>query len=61
MDACPYHKDHDTRINRLETIVQKLEDQRINPGFWLGLFSLMGIIFSTVGNLLGQYISAFVK
>lgn len=54
MDDCKYHYDHESRIKRMETLLQKVEDAKVNPGWWLGLFSFLGIVFATVGNILGR-------
>ena len=51
---CPFHYDHENRIKRLE-------DNKVNPGVWLGIFSFLGVIFTVLGNLAGQIISAYFK
>lgn len=59
-ELCKYHEDHSSRIRRLEAEVKDLRDSRMNPGIWLGLFSLLGVIFSSIGSAIGAVVSAYV-
>lgn len=59
--GCPHHSDHESRIKRLESEVKELQAARVNPGLWLGLFSFLGIIFSTIGSTIGVILNAYFK
>lgn len=56
--TCPYHSDHENRIKRLEN---HMDDKKLNPGIWLGIFSFLGVIVSTIGSTLGAVINAYFK
>jgi hypothetical protein len=38
-----------------------MDDKKINPGIWLGIFSFLGVIVSTIGSTLGAVINAYFK
>ena len=60
-DDCKYHVDHESRIKNLEVSLGKLQDARVNPGLWLGIFSFLGMCFSSIGNVIGQALNAYFK
>lgn len=38
-----------------------MDDKKLNPGIWLGIFSFLGVIVSTIGNTIGAALTAYFK
>lgn len=60
-EDCKHHVDHETRIKNLEIAESKRQDSRVNPGLWLGIFSFLGICFSTFGVIIARLIDVYFK
>jgi hypothetical protein len=54
---CPYHYDHENRLKNLEVKA----NEKISPVIWVGLLSFLGVLFSTIGSLLGIVLNAYFK
>ena len=59
MSNCPYHADHENRIKRLESCMEKIEQS--NPKIIIAILGLIGAIFSTLGSVTGVVLVAYLK
>lgn len=58
---CPYHADHENRIERLEGEVKELQKNQTSPAIYVAIFSLIGTFVSTVGAFCGVVSVAYFK
>lgn len=60
---CPYHVDHENRIERLEGSMEKVLEHinKFSPSVLIAFFGLVGTCVATVGSIVGVVISAALK
>ena len=63
MTECPFHKEHEFRIKALEADVKDNQNilRSFNPKIWVAVIALIGVMFSTVGSVLGVFLVAYIK
>jgi len=60
-EKCPYHTDHENRIERLEGEMQEVKKAQTNPALWVALFGVVGTMVSTLGAFCGVVAVAYFK
>ncbi len=58
---CPYHVDHENRIERLEGQMDRLQETVKDPRVYVAVFSLIATIVSTIGSVIGTFIGVYAK
>jgi hypothetical protein len=59
--TCPYHADHENRINRLEDEMKDVKSKQSSPALWVALFGFVGTLVSTLGAFCGVVAVAYFK
>lgn len=61
--TCPAHIDHENRIKRLETSMEKTLEyvNKFSPTVLIAFFGFAGTCVATVGSLIGVVLAAAMK
>jgi DNA-binding FrmR family transcriptional regulator len=58
---CPYHYDHENRIERLEGDMKEVLSALSNQKIWVAIIGLIATTVSAAGAALGVIIAAYLK
>lgn len=58
---CPYHYDHENRIERLEGDMKEVLTALSNQKIWVAIIGLVATTVSAAGAALGVIIAAYLK
>jgi len=60
---CPDHKDHETRIERLEASMEKVLEHvnKFSPTVLIAFFGFAGTCVATLGSIIGVVLAAALK
>ena len=60
---CPYHVDHESKIERLEANMEKVLDHvnKFSPTVLIAFFGFAGTCVATLGSIIGVVLAAAMK